>query len=176
MRRCYVGLGANLDQPLFQLHAAANALEIMTGNQPAGRSAIYRSHPLGGPDGQPDYLNAVLALDTTLTPLSMLDQLQIIEQAAGRVRDVRWAARTLDLDLLLFGDTCMQHKRLTLPHPRIYERNFVLYPLSDLLPESWTFPDHSSLEQRLAACPDNPLQVIENGWSLPGADAKRLLA
>ena len=96
-------------------------------------SPWYRTRAIG-PGNQPDYLNGVLALATTLEPHALLDLLQALEAAAARERTVRWGARTLDLDLLLFDDLSLADERLTLPHPRLAERNFVVYPLSDLAP------------------------------------------
>src|SRR5699024_11147345 len=97
-------------------------------------SPLYRTTPVGGPHNQPEYCNACAAVATGLTPLRLLDALQDIEAAHGRVRDVRWGPRTLDLDLLAYDDVRMVHPRLQLPHPRAAQRAFVLVPLADIAP------------------------------------------
>jgi 2-amino-4-hydroxy-6-hydroxymethyldihydropteridine diphosphokinase len=163
VKRCFIGLGANLGKPFATLGEAAAALEQLESTQAAGRSAIYRSAAIG-PDGQPDYLNAVVAIDTRLSPLALLDELQALEHAAGRRRELRWGPRTLDLDLLLYGHLELQSERLSIPHPRIFERNFVLQPLADLLADDWQFNDGTSLGERLAACPANPLERTALSW------------
>lgn len=173
MIRCYVGMGSNLENPLLQLRLAADAMECLSGCELVGRSAIYRSSPLGGPTGQPDYLNAVVALNSSLEPLILLDQLQSLEGAAGRVREIAWGPRTLDLDLLLYGALTSRSTRLTLPHPRIFERNFVLTPLADLVADDWTFPDGSTLAARLADCGNNPLERLDSPWEEPSSHAQR---
>jgi 2-amino-4-hydroxy-6-hydroxymethyldihydropteridine diphosphokinase len=174
VKRCYIGLGANLGHSFHTLCRAAEALENLESSTAAGRSGIYRSAPIG-PAGQPDYLNAVLALDTQLPPLLLLDQLQAIEHAEGRQRGERWGPRTLDLDLLLYEGCELNSERLTVPHPRLYERNFVLQPLADLLAPDWQFADGTSLQERLNQCPDNPLERMALPWqhfsALAGASA-----
>lgn len=163
MKRCYIGLGANLGHSFDTLCRAADALENLPSCTAAGRSGIYRSAPIG-PAGQPDYLNAVLALDTELPPQLLLERLQAIEHAEGRQRAERWGPRTLDLDLLLYEGFEQRSERLTVPHPRLFERNFVLQPLADLLPLDWQFADGTSLQERLAQCPDNPLARTTQRW------------
>lgn len=122
-------------------------------------SPLYRSVAVGPP--QPDYLNAVAELDTTLEAELLLNLLQDIEKAHGRVRTLRWGARTLDLDLLLFGDLEIATDRLTVPHPAIKERNFVLQPLYDLQPEL-LFPDGTSVRECLQATGDAGLKKLDN--------------
>lgn len=133
MTRAYVGLGANLGDARAALEAAFAALATLPVTQLLRRSSIYRSAPIDS--GGPDYLNAVAELRTSLHPLALLQQLQAIEQDHGRERPYRNAPRTLDLDLLLHGDAVMQSSTLTLPHPRLHERAFVLLPLAELAPE-----------------------------------------
>ncbi|MHA7814967.1 MAG: 2-amino-4-hydroxy-6-hydroxymethyldihydropteridine diphosphokinase [Pseudohaliea sp.] len=152
MQRCYIGLGANLGHPLRQLRDAARALAGLPGCRPGPLSPLYRSAPLG-PRDQPDFLNAVAALDTVLAPLDLLDALQHIEAGAGRVRGRRWGPRTLDLDLLLYGDRELQLPRLTVPHPGIAERAFVLWPLADLCGEDFRLPWGSDIGTLKRACP-----------------------
>ena len=133
MITAYIGLGANLGQPLAQVEAAAQELATLPGCQLLALSPRYASAPMG-PQDQPDYVNAVAALATSLSPLALLDALQAIEQAHGRQRLVRWGARTLDLDLLLYGEQLINEPRLTVPHPGMLERSFVLVPLLDVAP------------------------------------------
>ncbi|MGM9480543.1 2-amino-4-hydroxy-6-hydroxymethyldihydropteridine diphosphokinase [Roseateles sp. NT4] len=132
--RAYVGLGANLGANLSAtLTQAALRLAALPGTQVAALSSTWRSAPVDA--GGPDFLNAVAALDTTLAPLELLDALQAIELAHGRERSYRNAPRTLDLDLLLYGELTLDTPRLTLPHPRLGERAFVLLPLLEIAPE-----------------------------------------
>ena len=132
--RAYVGLGTNLGADLLAtLTQAARALAALPGTQLAALSSAWHSAPVDA--GGPDFLNAVAALDTALAPMELLDALQAIEQAHGRERPYRNAPRTLDLDLLLHGDTVMDTPRLTLPHPRLGARAFVLRPLLEIAPE-----------------------------------------
>jgi 2-amino-4-hydroxy-6-hydroxymethyldihydropteridine diphosphokinase len=133
-QRAYIGLGANLGADLSAtLTQAALRIEAIPGTRVVALSSVWRSAPV---DAQgPDFLNAVAALDTTLAPLELLDALQAIEQAHGRERPYRHAPRTLDLDLLLYADLVLDTPRLTLPHPRLGERAFVLLPLLKIAPE-----------------------------------------
>ena len=165
MTRCFIGLGANLGDSHQALIQAAQGLERLADNRRLERSAVYRSAPIG-PQDQPDYLNAVIAMDTILEPLALLNSLQSLEENAGRVRDLHWGPRTLDLDLLIYGDVTLDSPRLTLPHPRLFERNFVLRPLADIVGEAWTFVDGSTLGQRISDCPANELQRTGLGWSV----------
>lgn len=153
MERVYIGLGSNLAEPLRQLQAALAAIAELPHSHLAATSSFYASDPLGPPD-QPRYVNAVAALDTALAPLELLDALQRIEQEQGRVRKAeRWGPRTLDLDILLFGDRLLSEARLTVPHYHMHARAFVLYPLAEIAPTDLQLPDGRRLEQLLAACP-----------------------
>lgn len=150
--RVYLGLGSNLADPLGQLRTAIEALQAIPQTTVAAVSPFYASDPLGPPD-QPRYVNAVAALDTELAPLALLDALQRIELEQGRVRkDERWGPRTLDLDILLFGERQLDEPRLTVPHYHMHARAFVLYPLADLAPQL-RLPDGRSLSELLADCP-----------------------
>lgn len=131
--RVFIGLGANLGDPRAQLAEAIRRLEG-PGFRPRRRARLYRSPPLG-PPGQPDYLNTAVEGDTTLEPEALLDHLQAIEGALGRVRSVRWGPRVVDLDLLLYGERQLSTPRLVVPHPELSHRTFVLAPLADLAPE-----------------------------------------
>jgi 2-amino-4-hydroxy-6-hydroxymethyldihydropteridine diphosphokinase len=130
--RAYVGLGSNLDDPLQQIERALHALAGLTQTQLLRASRRYRTAPWGFAE-QPPFVNAVAELATHLPPRDLLDALLVLERAQGRHRDgARWGPRTLDLDLLLYGDLQMEAPGLVLPHPRIAERAFVLVPLADL--------------------------------------------
>ncbi len=155
----YIGLGSNLADPIAQVRQALTALAGLPATRLLAASPLYRSRPMG-PADQPDFINAVAALDTALAPLDLLDALQDIEQAQGRVRDaVRWGPRTLDLDLLLYAEQCLELPRLRVPHPGLPARNFVLYPLHDIAPELM-IPGHGALRQLLAQCPREGLDVL----------------
>jgi 2-amino-4-hydroxy-6-hydroxymethyldihydropteridine diphosphokinase len=130
----YVALGSNLGDRRAHLEAAFAALAALPGTRLLARSSIFETPPFG-PPGQQDYLNASAALSTTLAPEPLLDALLAIEIERGRVRRERWGPRTLDLDLLLHGETSLQTPRLTLPHPAMLGRAFVLAPLCQLAPE-----------------------------------------
>lgn len=130
----YIGIGSNLAEPLQQVRQAMTALEAIPASSLLAVSPWYGSTPMGGPDGQPDYINGVVCLQTQLAPHALLDALQRIENQQSRERHVRWGARTLDLDLLLYDDQRIHDERLTVPHPRMTERAFVLAPLADIAP------------------------------------------
>ena len=133
--RAYVALGSNLGDSRQHLLSAVEALAALPHTEVIARSRIYRTPPWGVLD-QPDFLNAAVALETALEPYDLLDALLAIERAAGRQRSgERWGPRTLDLDLLHVAGKTMHSTRLTLPHPHIAERAFVLLPLGDLAPE-----------------------------------------
>ncbi|MHC6223954.1 2-amino-4-hydroxy-6-hydroxymethyldihydropteridine diphosphokinase [Pseudomonas sp. X10] len=149
--RAYIGLGSNLAEPAEQLRSALHALDRIEGSRLAGVSSFYASDSLS--PGQPRYTNAVAALDTALEPLALLDALQAIEAAQGRERKERWGPRTLDLDILLYGDQVIDIPRLKVPHYHMQARPFVLYPLAELVPEDFRLADQRSLAQLLADCP-----------------------
>ena len=130
----YVGIGSNLSDPAAQVERTFADLAAMPGVQLVARSALYRTAPFG-PVEQDDFVNAVAGVLTTLAPQQLLDALRHLEVARGRVRSVRWGPRILDLDLLVQGTLTVDTADLTLPHPGIAERNFVLYPLRDIAPE-----------------------------------------
>ena len=130
----YVGIGSNLDDPEAQVEAAFQALARLPRPRLIARSRLYATRPFG-PVAQDDFVNAVAGLLTELSGPELLAELRTIETAHGRVRSVRWGPRIIDLDLLVHGQTRLQTEELTLPHPGIVERNFVLYPLADIAPE-----------------------------------------
>ncbi|MFC6632820.1 2-amino-4-hydroxy-6-hydroxymethyldihydropteridine diphosphokinase [Microbulbifer taiwanensis] len=158
MPLAYIGLGSNLAEPLKQLRCALDAIAEIPGTRLLRCSSFYRSAPVG-PDGQPDYVNAVAELETALPPLQLLDRLQAIENAQGRERTVRWGARTLDLDILLFGRQQLDEPRLQIPHPHMGSRNFVLLPLAELEPQL-QLPSGESIQALLQQCPQNRLEKI----------------
>lgn len=170
MSHSYIALGSNLGQPLAQLRAAVQAIASLPQTTIAAISPVYRSAAVG-PGDQPDYLNAVLRLETTLAPLALLEQLQAIETEQGRERDIRWGARTLDLDILLYDTITSENPRLTLPHPRMAERNFVLYPLRDVAQVNLMLPDGRDLVTLLAACPAGDLARVPESLA-PGEDKR----
>lgn len=157
----FIGLGANLGDSLALLKSAVTALRLIPDSELIGLSSLYRSAPLG-PPGQADYLNAAACLRTGLTPHGLLAALQAIEQQHGRVREVRWGPRTLDLDLLLFGNDHIRTTELTVPHPELTARNFVLVPLLELAP-ALTLPNAQALAKLAVAHDLNGLQVACTG-------------
>jgi len=129
-RRAFLGLGSNLGERERCLQAAIDAMPDVVAVSP-----IYETEPVGGPEGQGPFLNCVVELDTDLTPRQLLELAQRLEHAAQRVRTERWGPRTLDVDVLLVGDLTVDEPDLIVPHPRMWERDFVLRPLRDLAPE-----------------------------------------
>ena len=134
MTTAYVGLGSNLEDPARQVETALQELDRLPHTRLVRRSKLHRTAPVGYAD-QPDFINAVAQLETGLPAERLLDELQALEARHGRVRSFRNAPRTLDLDLLLFGSLVMNTERLTLPHPRMRERAFVLEPLREIAPD-----------------------------------------
>jgi len=133
VRRAYLGIGSNLGDRAARLQAAVDGLAAADGVTVAEVSPVYETDPVGGPD-QPQYLNAVVAVDTDCTPRELLELAQRLEDAADRVRGERWGPRTLDVDVLLVGDDEVTEPDLVVPHPRMYERAFVMVPLAELDP------------------------------------------
>lgn len=159
--RAYIGIGSNLDDPISQVRRALEALNGILASCCVARSPLYRTSPLGGPPNQPDYINAVAALDTGLTPSQLLVVLQSLELAQGRIRNGRWGPRTLDLDVLLYDRLISDDPRLTLPHPRLHERAFVLYPLHDIAPDL-IIPGQGPLSELLANCSSQTLIRLDS--------------
>jgi 2-amino-4-hydroxy-6-hydroxymethyldihydropteridine diphosphokinase len=154
-QRVFVGLGSNLQDPLAQVKQAVVSLKTLPQSKGLVCSPWYQSKPLGNLD-QPDYINGVVGFNTELSPEALLDKLQQIEQAQGRQRSSQpWASRTLDLDLLLYGELIIDTCRLQVPHPGLTGRAFVLYPLADLAADL-VLPTGQSLAQLL-------IQVDKNG-------------
>lgn len=134
VRRAYLGIGSNLGDRASFLQGAVDALATAEGVELVAVSRVYETVPVGGPP-QPDFLNAVVAIDTDLSGHALLELAHRIEAAADRVRTVRWGPRTLDVDVLLVGDEQIDDPDLVVPHPRMTERAFVVVPLADVAPE-----------------------------------------
>ena len=159
MQRVYIGLGSNLDNPGEQIKKAVSRLSVLPKSTYIKDSGLYLSKAMQLPDDdsqQPDYYNAVALLETLLEPLELLDLLQSIEAQQGRERVERWGPRTLDLDILLFGDLQISSERLQIPHPGLCDREFVLYPLQNIQQEL-EIPGHGKLTQCIQKCPKNGL-------------------
>jgi len=153
-----VGLGANLNDPAAQVEYALAELDRLPGTRLLAHSALYASAPVGYVD-QPDFINAVAQVETSLAPRALLAALLDIEHRHGRERSFRNAPRTLDLDLLLYGNAHFHEDGLTLPHPRMTERAFVLLPLLEIAPEA-VIPGHGRAADWLAGCADQLVTVL----------------
>lgn len=158
--RVYIGLGSNLENPEKQVLTAIGDIAQIADSTLSAQSSLYHSPPMG-PQDQPDYINAVVAIDTTLTPHQLLDALQQIEQKHGRERKRHWGERTLDLDILLFADMVISDDRLNVPHPGIAERAFVVYPLAEIASDL-IIPGLGTLGDIKANCPLDGLKQLEN--------------
>ncbi|TNE96399.1 MAG: 2-amino-4-hydroxy-6-hydroxymethyldihydropteridine diphosphokinase [Gammaproteobacteria bacterium] len=154
----FVGLGSNLEDPAAQLARAVAELAALPDTTFMAQSPFYASRPVG-PQDQPDYVNGAVWLNTDLRPHDLLDHLQRIEQQHGRERTRRWGPRTLDLDLLIYGETTLDDERLTVPHRELANRDFVLQPLLDLA-RDLTLPDGRSIRTLRKRCPDNGLRLL----------------
>ena len=163
MNKVFIGLGSNLDEPLVQLQSAIAQLNIIESIDIIKVSDFYTSRPMG-PQDQPDYINAVAEIDTILTADELLDELQKIENNQGRIRTQHWGPRTLDLDILLYGSDVIKTERLTVPHIGMSERNFVLYPLSDLVNVDFEIPTIGNIKELLATCPIDGLKRLNTEW------------
>jgi len=154
----YIGLGSNLQNPIQQVQLALQRLHALPQTQVIKCSSLYRTAPLGGLD-QPDYINAVAQLMTDLSPLELLSNLQLLENLQGRIRQQRWGARILDLDIVLYGQHHIDQPRLTVPHVGLYERSFVLYPLYECSPEL-ILPNGQALSELVSLLVQNEIQKI----------------
>ncbi|MEB4677617.1 2-amino-4-hydroxy-6-hydroxymethyldihydropteridine diphosphokinase [Enterobacteriaceae bacterium G50] len=163
MTIAYIAIGSNLASPLEQVNAAIQALGEIPQSRIVALSSFYRTPPLG-PQDQPDYLNAAVALETTLAPEALLDHTQRIELQQGRVRKAeRWGPRTLDLDIMLFGDAVINTERLTVPHYDMKNRGFMLWPLFEIAPEL-VFPNGETLRERLTTLEASKPPVWRDSW------------
>jgi len=152
MKKVFIGLGSNLNDPLSQLKKAIEYLKQHEMLNVINISNFYSSPPMG-PQDQPDFINAVVEIATSLSAEQLLDELQKIEHQQGRERKQHWGARTLDLDILLYGSEVINTERLIVPHRGISERNFVLYPLNDLVEKNFRIPGLGKISELLKACP-----------------------
>jgi 2-amino-4-hydroxy-6-hydroxymethyldihydropteridine diphosphokinase len=159
MTRAYIALGANLGDPLATVNAAVEALRDLPQSQMIAISSSYRTAPIGL-HNQPDFINAVVAVETGLEAQSLLDELFAIEARFGRLRSVPNAPRTLDLDLLLHGDLICNDQRLTLPHPRMHERAFVLAPLAEIAPPGLFVPGHGTVTTMMLQCSNQQIEAL----------------
>jgi len=153
-----IGLGANLNDPAAQVEYALAELDRLPGTRLLNRSSLYASAPVGYVD-QPDFVNAVAQVETTLAPRALLAALLDIEHRHGRERSFRNAPRTLDLDLLIYGSAHFHEDGLTLPHPRMHVRGFVLLPLLEVAPDA-VIPGRGRAADWLAACADQQVTVL----------------
>jgi 2-amino-4-hydroxy-6-hydroxymethyldihydropteridine diphosphokinase len=155
----YIGLGSNLDDPIAQIQHAFEALDRVADLRVIARSGLYRSKPLG-PQDQPDYVNAAVGALTTLEPRALLHSLKALEAELGRAQPVeRWGPRRIDFDILLYGSVRSDDPELTLPHPGLTQRNWVLYPLAEIAPELLV-PGHATVRELAARLGCADLQRI----------------
>lgn len=157
-QRAFIGMGSNLRSPERQILLAFDELASLPGCRLAGRSSLYKTAPIGYAD-QPDFVNAVAELWTMLSAQTLLDGLLDIERRHGRIRDVPNGPRTLDLDVLLFGDHELRGARLHVPHPRAHQRAFVLLPLIEVAPDV-NIPGRGPARSWVAQCSDQPISRI----------------
>jgi 2-amino-4-hydroxy-6-hydroxymethyldihydropteridine diphosphokinase len=156
----YLGLGSNLADPALQIKSARTAITQIARVKELAFSSLYHSPPMG-PQDQPDYVNAVMCVATDLPPMDLLRCLQRIENDQGRVRkDQRWVARTLDLDVLIYGDQIIDLPDLIVPHTGLAERAFVLYPLHEIAPQLLV-PGKGNIADLLDRCPMNGLKRLD---------------
>ncbi|WP_455222342.1 2-amino-4-hydroxy-6-hydroxymethyldihydropteridine diphosphokinase [Kaarinaea lacus] len=160
MTNVFIGLGSNLNDPIQQLTQACTEIGSIEHVTLCKISSLYRNPPMG-PQDQPDYINAVVEIDTSLSPEELLNELQAIEKKHGRVPGrVRWSARPLDLDILLYGEKVINNERLTIPHLGLYERAFVLYPLIEIAPDL-EVPGHGALRELIHNVDGSNLEKID---------------
>lgn len=149
MKQAFIALGSNLADPIKQVNIALTALTNIPDTQVVKESSLYRTAPVDCSQDEsdvPDFINAVVEVETALTPLELLDALLAIENSAGRERPYRNAPRVLDCDLLLYEDTILNTEKLTLPHPRMHARGFVLLPLFEIAPQL-SIPNHGKISE-----------------------------
>lgn len=165
----WVGLGSNLDDPVRQVNSALAEIDRIPQSRLLACSGLYRSAPMG-PQDQPDYINAVASVETSLPAEALLDALQSIEQAHQRVRGEHWGPRTLDLDILLYGNEVIDSPRLAVPHAGLAERNFVLAPLAELAPQL-SVPGLGKVQRLLDEINMEGLErVADTEWHPPAPD------
>lgn len=163
MARAYIALGSNLRDPVAEVTRAFTELDALPGTRLIRRSSLYRTAPVGY-DNQPDFINAVAEVETSLTPLELLHAILQLENQHGRERPFPNAPRVLDLDLLLYDDVAMHTADLTLPHPRMHERGFVLLPLADIAPEL-EISGHGQVAGLAQCCADQGVALLGSSAS-----------
>ena len=155
----YIGIGSNLDNPVVQVQEAIEELGAIPDSLLIARSSLYGSKPMGAAD-QPNYVNAVVAIDTVLSPQSLLQELQAIERRQGRERTgEKWGPRVLDLDLLLYGGRLIDTAGLKVPHPGLHERDFVLVPLEEIAGDI-SIPGRGRLSAFMSRCENHALRKL----------------
>jgi len=160
MKTVFLGLGSNLEQPILQIQEAVDRIRDIPGVTVQKLSSMYRSPPMG-PQEQPDFVNAVAVIETNLSAKELLVFLQRIEDTQERDRSVeRWGPRTIDLDILLFGDESVETAELTIPHKGVKQRPFFVYPIAEIA-ENLVFPDGENIIDVKSRCPMAGLQVIK---------------
>ena len=160
METAFIGLGSNLDNPVEQVCQAIEDLSRWPDIELVNTSSLYLSPPMG-PQDQPDYINAVAEIATSLSAHALLAQLLVIEQQHGRIRTgERWTARALDLDLLIYGQKIINEVELVIPHPGLYERAFVLYPLHEIAPDL-AVPGYGQVSQLMDHCDPTSIQILD---------------
>ncbi len=169
----FLGLGSNLDNPVQQIKTAITSLQHLPESELLSVSSLYQSRPLtietavtlevkGQTQQQPDYINAVANIKTRLTAFELLDATMQIEQQQKRVREERWGPRTLDIDLLLYGAKHINTESLTVPHPGMHQRSFVLLPLSELVSEGFEIPGRGSLQKLLLKSGEDDIKRLDS--------------
>jgi 2-amino-4-hydroxy-6-hydroxymethyldihydropteridine diphosphokinase len=158
-RPAYVGIGSNLNHPQARVHEAFGHLEALSSTGRVLRSRLYRTRPMG-PQDQPEFVNAAAGLLTQLTARELLAALLGIEKSMGRNRQERWGPRVIDLDLIWMPGEIIDEPGLTVPHPGVSTRNFVLYPLADIAP-SLAIPGHGTVSELLQRAGDDGISVLE---------------
>jgi len=161
MKTVYLGIGSNLDNPVMQIYEAVDRLKAIPGVTVKKLSSLYESSPMG-PQDQPDFINAVVAIETNLSAEELFTFLKRIEGVQGRKQtDERWGPRPIDLDILLFGDEMIETAQLTIPHPGLKLREFVVYPLIEVAPHL-ILPTGESMALVKAQCPKRNLRIVEH--------------
>jgi len=154
----FIGLGSNLSDPVQQVLTAIESLKKIAETSFVRQSSLYASPPMG-PQDQPDYINAVVELESDLSAYNLLDQLQAIEQKQGRIRLRHWGERTLDLDIIVYGEQQIDDDRLHIPHKGLADRSFVLYPLIEIAP-ALIIPKFGNISNLVRSCPRAGLNRI----------------
>lgn len=159
MTIAYIGLGSNMESPRQHINSAIQSLGEIQSTRIINASSLYKSKPVG-PQNQDDYINAVVQIETELEPTELLNCLQAIENEHGRVRAERWGPRTLDLDILMFGDKIIQNDRLTIPHAEITNRSFVLVPLAEI-DSACVIPEKGLVGDLLSGVDQDNLEILQ---------------